>query len=215
MAVAVRLTGALIVLLSLTGCVHATTPLQSSFTDAERDAYARDRIEQIWAMSGTDREPPADLSVIFVSPGDWGTTVVNCLSEAGFSNYTPLDYGFSWEGSASTPEEDYARLVCMASWQVDPAESGVMGPEQLGYLYDFYRESTVPCLERLGMTVLEAPTRAQFIETGGNWYPFPEGDSLTAFEMGESPWYRSFPDNDIAATCAIWPPEWGPDPRFD
>jgi len=199
---------ALLTLLALSGCVQVTQPPAAGLTDAARDEYAASAIDSYWGEPEMEALRPQNIEVTFVDRDNWGNVVVECMTAAGYSGYQSVGGGgISYSGQPA-PDERYALLLCVSQWQIDPTQSGVLNDAELGYLYDFYRETTVPCMQLVGLTVREAPTKAEFIEQGGAWIPFADGQPLTSFEMGESPWYRSAPDLDLGALCPTWPAEW-------
>lgn len=212
-----RALGALLVLLALTGCVRVATPPPGGFTDEQNIAMALDNSSQLWAGSPLSDQRPNDLQVTVVSGEEWPAAIIGCLADAGYTDYqvlgTGASAGIASTGSVSTEAEMLAETVCFSAVQIVGADRGLLNDAQLGYLYDFYRESVVPCFEISGITVASAPSRDEFIESGGAWSPSAAASvaPLTDFELGESPLYRSAPDNDLTARCTTWPPEWGTD----
>ena len=193
--------------LMLTGCVQVAHPPAPETDNAARDRYVEQAIDMMWSGSTIADQRPADLPVTFVKRGEWGPAVQACMEKGGYTGYTGQGDSLAWTGSDTREGEEFTRLVCMSTFQGDP---GILSAAQLGYLYDFYRESTVPCLELAGLDVVDAPSRAEFIESGGWWSPtmIAEGDDLSYHGIGKSPWYRSTPDKDLSKRCVTWPPGW-------
>lgn len=207
-----RVLGALIALLALTGCVQVTTPPEPGFSGAQDQAYAEDSADLMWANSPWSELRPDDLEVKVVSEADWAPAVIGCLADAGYTGYVDIGFGGIMLPDSPTEAESLAQMLCFTTWQLSAEDTGRLNEAQLGYLYDYYRESVIPCYELAGLRVGEAPSRADFIADGGSWMPsgIPT-DGLTSFEQGASPWYRSTPDNDLLARCPISPPEWDVD----
>lgn len=193
-------------LLTLTGCVQVARSPAPGLSDAARTTYGEQNLDRFWNQSGLEDRRPADIEVAFVDAQAWGDAVVDCITSAGYPGYTSVGGGISYSGDQSLPDERYTMLVCLSRWQVDPEQAGVLNNAQLNYVYDYFRDVTVPCMALAGLPVTEAQTRAQFIETGGYWRPYAAGDDLSSFDLGQSPWYRSVPNNDLAALCPTWPP---------
>ena len=202
-----RLAAVALALLTLTGCVQVARPPSAGMDNAARDAYVEQSIDTMWSNSTIADQRPADLPVTFVKRGEWGSAVELCMEKSGYTGYTGQGDSLMWTGSDTREGEEFARLVCMSTWQGDPQ---ILSAAQLGYLYDFYRESTVPCLELAGLEVLDPPSRAEFVESGGWWSPAASvsGDDLSYYGVGKSPWYRSTPDKDLLKRCESWPPGW-------
>ena len=193
--------------LMLTGCVQVVQPPAPETDNAARDAYAEQWIDSMWSNSTIPDQRPADIAVTFVKQGEWGPAVQACMEESGYAGYVGQGDSLSWSGPEISEAEELTRLVCMSTYQSDPQ---ILSAAQLGYLYDFYRDSTVPCLELAGVEVVDAPSRAEFIESGGGWFPamFAQGDGLSYYGIDKSPWYRSAPDKDLSKRCVKWPPGW-------
>lgn len=202
-----RALAALLVLLALTGCVQATHPPSSGFTDEQSMARALEYADALYPDG-----LPDGYTVTIVEPQDLGDAIVGCLAERGFDNYSAIGDGVLWEGNDAVSEaEGQAWNLCSTVWQADPADTGALNEQQLGYLYDYYRESVVPCLAMAGITLPDPPTRAQFIASGGIWQPvLPQSETYVSggFDLGSSPWVRSTPGGDLMARCPTWPPEW-------
>jgi hypothetical protein len=212
-----RALAALVALFALTGCVQAVPPPQAGFTDEQNLAMALDNSARMWASGPWSDLRPTDLQVTVVSAEEWPAAVVQCLADAGYTDYEVLGAGAGASISVTSNEisekESLAQTVCLSSWQVTGEDNGVLNDAELGYLYDYYRESVVPCYELADIPVENAPSRAEFIESRGDWAPYVvlDGSSISAFETGASPWYRSTPDLNLMARCPEWPAGWNAD----
>lgn len=197
----------LVVMMTLTGCVQATRPPASGFTEEQSMQVALDYADAVFPDG-----LPGGYTVTIVDPQDVGDVIVGCLADEGFDDYSSLGDGVLWSGDGAMSEaEGQAWMLCSTAWQADPGETGVLNAEQLGYLYDYYRESVVPCQAMAGVTLTDPPTRRQFIASGGAWQPVPPQSETYVgggYDTGASPWLRSTPGGDLMARCPIWPPEW-------
>jgi hypothetical protein len=206
---------ALLALAVLSGCASTTQPPAGGFSAAERMAYAEQSADRLWQSSPFPDQRPDGITPVLVEGDTWGSAVVLCLADAGFDGYTAQGGGVSWSGGNESEEEQLARLTCFTSFVQDPAAAGQLNSAELGYLYDYYREVTVPCLTMAGVTVVDAPTRAEFIEMGVGWSPDLSVRAMTgdSVELGQSPWYRSAAGTPLGERCPSWPPEWQLDQR--
>ena len=200
---------ALAILLALTGCVQVTHPPATGLSAEAREAYAERAMDSYWGEPEMQGLRPASIEVTFVDSANWGNVVVECITDAGYDGYESVGGGGISFAGEQTLDERYALLLCVSEWQVEPEQTGVLNDAQLNYLYDYYRDITVPCMALAGLPVVEAQTRAEFIETGGYWRPYSASDTVSSFDIGKSAWYRSAPDNDLEALCPTWPTEWG------
>ncbi len=202
-----RVFAALLTLAVLTGCVQVAHPPAGGFTDAQSTALAFAYAERVYAD-----DLPDDFTLILVEPDVLGDAIVECLAEQGFDSYRSMGDAVIWDGDgAMSDAESAAWLLCSTAWQAFPDETGALNEQQLGYLYDYYRESVIPCLALAGITLPDAPTRQEFIASHGNWQPaLPQSETYVGggFDLGQSAWLRSTPDGDLAARCPTWPPEW-------
>lgn len=206
-----RALAAVLALMVLTGCVQVARPPAHGLTAEQSMAVANARADQVWSTSPYGESTPRDFDVTIVSAGEWPYATVRCMADAGFYDYSVVgSEGVSFEGTEMHEGEMYAQLRCFAGIQADPNELGGLNPDEFGYLYDYYRQTTVPCLQMAGVEISEPPTRAEFIESQGNWAPNPtlEGNPVSGFEAGQSAWNRSTPGGDLLARCPVWPPEW-------
>jgi hypothetical protein len=202
-----RALAGLLVLLVLTGCVPTARPPAGGFTDEQSLKLALARTEGVFPDG-----LPDGYTVTLVESQDLGDAIVECLADEGFESYTSLGDGVLWSGDgAMSDAEGQAWTLCSTAWQAFPSETDALNDQQLGYLYDYYRESVVPCLALAGITLPDPPTRRQFIESGGAWQPvLPQSETYVSggFDTGASPWLRSTPGGDLMARCPTWPPEW-------
>lgn len=144
-----------------------------------------------------------------VVPGaEWATRVAACMTEAGYENYGAVD-GRVQVGKASTLSEPRAESLdffeCRVLFQRDLSEGAELNREQRDYLYDYYLESLVPCLELQGVRVEDPPTREEFAATGIGigWNPYYAMDALSFGEV--------VADDALLLACPSFPK----DARFD
>jgi len=108
----------------------------------------------------------------YVHPEDGDMTFIDCLRDLGMPVVATDPSSFSFEIPAGS-EEDFAlaQYVCWGRYpQLPPAE---LTTEQVGYLYDYFVEFKVPCLESQNQMQQEPPSREDFIASWPLkiWYP--------------------------------------------
>ncbi len=185
----------------LCGCASVTAPQPGLDSDEEADLkqYIADLNWQVTGLSDDLRPPPPRVTT--VSPDDRVPAYVKCMNIAGFDNYRATGGGGFEIGDASMDDRTDAELiadyVCNLSFEVDGQYDGWLNSGQLGYIFDYYRDSLVPCLETLGYEVQDAPSRAEFIRTLGGWHPY--------FAVRESQQALFFDDARVIDECAPMP----------
>ena len=169
-------------LLLLVGC--SATPAPEPGLDAADVDELRDYLIDIyWASTGLsdDLRPPRS-SVTVVDGSDRDAAYVKCMNNAGFDNYDAIPGGGYTIGDASMDDrrddELIADYVCGTSFEIDGQFDGVYNDAQLDYLYDYYQQILVPCLQVLDYQVAEVPTRAEFSGNWGGWHPYYSVEAL-------------------------------------
>jgi hypothetical protein len=74
----------------------------------------------------------------------------------------------------------------------------VLNAAQLDYLYDYYLESLIPCLEVNGIHIRTVQTRKQFLDRAGGWNPYVSNGGALLGGTGR-----------IAAKCPAYPEGYG------
>lgn len=67
--------------------------------------------------------------------------------------------------ATTAPDRDLVQWLCFKRYPVSPDSPDldfILNKAQADYLYDYYVERLIPCLESIGMTVGEAPRRVEF-----------------------------------------------------
>lgn len=170
------------VVLALVGC-SATPAPEPGLDPADVDELRDYLIDTYWASTGLsdDLRPPRP-SVTVVDASDRDSAYVKCMNNAGFDNYYALSDGGYTIGDASMdarPEDELiADYVCGTSFEIDGQFDGVYNDEQLDYLFDYYQQILVPCLQVLGYQVAEVPSRAVFAGNWGGWHPYFSVEAL-------------------------------------
>ena len=162
------------VVLLLAGCAPvAQLPPEPS--GAELDALIAQELDFQWQYVGLTPDAPRPTvdRIRVVSLEEAEQVHRECMVEAGYGNFRQVTA--SIYGGASNLER-LAIYICSAQYPVPPSSYGLFSDEQRSYLYDYYIEVTVPCIESTGLTVDSVPTREEFLapETHmlGLWMPY-------------------------------------------
>lgn len=178
------------VLLALAGCSTVAAP-PPGLSVSERAAL-QDRLrERAWQNTGLpDDSRPPDPLVVEVPIDEWGETYERCMANAGFPSY-------QYNGGDQPDDVTMAEYVCNVSLWPD-AEQGWYNAAQLGYLYDYFDQTLVPCIALHGGEVVDAPSRQEFFELFGGWSPY------TSMRAADT--QRIFSDKTVLRDCPPMPP---------
>lgn len=149
--------------LALAGCTAAPVaePL-SGLSDDEELLYAQSFALE-WAGIEVPNAPEVDV-VAYVPPAGWGTVVAGCMNAEGYLDYSATTYGMTYP-SRESDAESLALYTCIGRYPVRGDFSSYANEQQLEYLYDYFRDSLIPCLAGEGYLVPgTAPTRETFTE---------------------------------------------------
>ena len=159
--------------LLLAGCA-STVPVPPEPTGEELDALIARELDLQWQYVGLtpDAPRPAVERIRIVPMGEAEQVHRECMVEAGYGGFRVVEASIF--GGASNLER-LAIYTCSAQYPVMPANYGLFGEAELGYLYDYYRDVTAPCLEAAGVAVAGPPTREEYLASGsfslGLWTP--------------------------------------------
>jgi len=115
---------------------------------------------------------------------DYGQTIAQCLTEAGFD---AVGAGSAiWypggAGGAQAGAFHLAEYECNAKYTLHPKYYQRLTEQQFEVLYDYDVQWLVPCLESLGAMVSTPPTRetyiAQRLQGKLPWDPYNEAEGL-------------------------------------
>lgn len=185
--------------LLLSSCV-STTSVPSG---AELDEVRAAQLDAQWAnLDLPDERRPVDTGFEVVAIEDWAHQVASCMKSAGYTNFE--DRGGTLQIGKSDPisepvSESIDFFECRSAYQRDLTLGTALTRDQRDFLYDYYQQSLVPCLELAGVRVDDAPTREWFAQTGEGmgWNPYYAMDT---FSFGEV-----VADDELLATCPSFP----------
>ena len=170
---------AALVLLLATGCTP-TLAVPDQPTGEELDRLIARELDFQWQYVGlTPDDPRPEVERIrIVSMGEAEAVHRQCMVEAGYERFnviTAAIYG------GAGKEQRLAIYTCIAQYPTPPASFGLFSEAQLDYLYDYYMQVTVPCLEANGMAVAAIPSREDFLVPSTQlkqvWTPYYSVDS--------------------------------------
>lgn len=168
-----RALAALAAMLALAGCT--TVPVgepRSGLSDAEEQLYAQSFALE-WAGIEVPGAPAVSV-VSYVPPAGWGTVIAGCMNAAGYEDYSATRSGLSYSARESDAES-LALYTCIGQYPVRGDFSAYANKAQLEYLYDYFRDSLIPCLAREGYLVPgTAPSKESFtaVTVLPRWNPY-------------------------------------------
>ncbi len=158
-------------LLALAACANPELPAEP--TPAEVRQVVLDlETEQWFTMFGEQREPQTLVRVWMDSFAEQKAAVDECMA------------------ATTAPDRDLVQWLCFKRYPVSPDSPDldfILTKAQADYLYDYYVERLIPCLESIGMTVGEAPRRVEFtrLPYGAlSWSPYARHVAATRGDAG-------------------------------
>ena len=140
------------------------------------ETFREERTSSV-SMMYPEAELPTPERVRFVLLGERAITMQACMSEQGFGSTVSDDGGLEYDG---VPESqamafEIAKYSCDLMYPLDPRYTSELSSYQVQYLFEYYVLDLVPCLEREGIDVAEAPSLQRFrdtVETATMWSPY-------------------------------------------
>ncbi|HWK19842.1 MAG TPA: hypothetical protein VNR37_03610 [Microbacteriaceae bacterium] len=166
--------------LVLVGCADVGPSPTPSLNDLSDEQLAQSTLDQAWTQFAArfpDVERPSIERVRYIDIGEWPTVIGDCMHTEGFTQVGVNAFGDGIDfGEVPAEQEEafeLARYVCTARYPLDPKISRPLDDDQISRLYDYYVGEHIKCLEELGYTIPEPPTRQSFIETYATqpWLP--------------------------------------------
>ena len=180
---------AALVLLLATGCTQ-TLAVPGPPTGEELDRLIDRQLDFQWQYIGlTPDDPRPEVERIRIVPVEEAEAVYRqCMVDAGYERFNVITA--SIYGGASK-EQRVDIYTCVAQYPTPPASFGLFSEAQLDYLYDYFMQVTVPCLEANGVPVADVPSRDEFGAPSSQlnqvWIPYysVEPDREVSFLMGD------------------------------
>ena len=176
-----RVAVAFALLLALTGCV-GTREVPPGPTRADLEAATAARIDLAWLNTGLDGivERPAVERIPLAHGDDAFARLADCVTALGYVGFMFSDgpQGFEFQSMEGGIELDtQTKLDFYTCFATAPIPVAVARPTlsgaQLDFLYDYYQEIVIPCLENNGVRVDPVPTRDEYSsDRFGTWTPY-------------------------------------------
>ncbi|MGA7096543.1 MAG: hypothetical protein WB245_03140 [Acidimicrobiia bacterium] len=139
--------------------------------------------------------------VRFIHPDEWTLVRSQCMIDKGWPVTTTPDGGISYThiGEDQQPEMQADDELCGRMFPVDPKYRQPLTVEQLTFLYDWFVNESIPCLEAEGYTNFDPPSLDVFIDTYDTegWSPYRD---LNTDQLGPGAWYA------LQEACPQGPP---------
>ena len=163
-----------------TGCVSARV-VPPGPTPGELTISVSARLDQAWFNTGLDglvERPEVEL-VEAVDDEDGFFQLAECLGKHGYAGFGMSDgpEGVQLQpisGDLPTEQMQLDFYTCFAGAPtLQQNTQPVLSSAQLQYLYDYYQESVIPCLEVAGIHIETVPTREVYLSNPyGTWTPY-------------------------------------------
>lgn len=147
-------------------------PAESPWSQTDKEATWAVVADDLWAAA-ISRHPQLARPVVAaereIDAGEIDTYLRPCLEGSGIDlgSYSALEW-------MPVAEGDYvAWYTCRVKFPL--LSSAPPNDEQVGYLYDYFTQFVVPCLEANGSAIDSAPSRDTFVREWPNqdWFPEP------------------------------------------
>jgi hypothetical protein len=177
---------------ALAGCANSEPTPQAPALEELSPQQVKDSIQraldQDWsavAEEFPDTVRPTVELVRLVTPAEQPEAVASCLRDAGYADAESRDDGALMPGTVPAGQESahaLTKFTCYAKYPIDPKYDQPPNEAQLRYLYAYWQNELVPCLEGESVSVADAPSWAVFQETYGTpemWDPYKELASVS------------------------------------
>jgi hypothetical protein len=150
----------------LSGCASAPH-LPPGPTPAQVKATVAEYNEAWWRSIAPDEPMPVVDPVEYLAPDDDGHQITDCIVKAQLPGIMSEEYTyFGITTPAAVRGYEKVQFVCSMMYPPDlshPEELGILSPEQLDYLYEYFTTRLAPCMELLGYQVTGTPTHDEFV----------------------------------------------------
>lgn len=195
-----RIAGVLVLLAALvtmSGCASgeerlspppSVPPLNSAAANQIYQQTLAEYVEHLRRSNPTIALPDVER-VRYIAPQEFAEIFVDCLSSEGFRASVTDDNGIEFEPVPDEQAEaqDIALYVCRAKYPTDSKYLAELTPEQIDWLYDDARLRLIPCIEELGFSTDDLPSRGVFSETyesDRSWNPYARIPAEGVMEVG-------------------------------
>ena len=153
------------VLATLTGC-SVGVPLPPEPTSTDSDELLTIQLDAVWDDTGLDDSlrPEVPQTEETTDTGMIGIVFARCMMDRGWQPaYFADETSASWRSlsEATSDEERLDWYACYASHPMSDA-GGLGSVARYDFVYDYYQQILIPCLEENGFHVSRAPSRNEF-----------------------------------------------------
>ncbi len=117
--------------------------------------------------------------VKFVSDSQWVAVMTACTAEYGVTDIVyHRDHTSTAEATTTTGQwaRDFANGACIIKFPPVAVKKRLKTPQQLDYIYTYYKNELVPCMASEGFAVKRMPARDRFRQTSRSgltlWSPY-------------------------------------------
>jgi hypothetical protein len=162
-----------VVVLTLAGCAQQVPPPQP-LTEQELAQYVQDEQDERWFYSPRSNETRPRVDAVLIHLDEVGGPYNDCILDDEVSDTT-----------------------CHLTYLYYPHDIGYFSASELSYVYDYFADELVPCLEARGLQVTWAPPRAEFVQAGWmSWDPYQQLGADLPPSRAEA----------VMAACPLYPP---------
>ena len=145
---------------------------------------------RMWELTGLPESMRPEVEATTVEADDWSELLDQCGDT----------------GEVATAAGAQAAIIteyeCRMSYQLSGESLGLLNEAQLDYLYDYYQDTLIPCLQVHGVEVRTVLTREEAVDIGRfgayPWNPYGEASRFTRDDPG---------DATIWGQCPAFPPD--------
>lgn len=124
-------------------------------------------------------DPPDVKLVRWTDMSNFAPTIVKCFTEQGFGAHAEGGTQLQFDQVPKSQERAFnlALYTCEAQYTIHPALTLPPSKDALAKVYDWYVNTSVPCLQAAGVDVTPPPSKSTFVETmytksGAAWTPW-------------------------------------------
>lgn len=192
----------IVAVLALAGC----SALPAEPAPGDYSEIVQERRDAVWAQSKLpDSLRPAVPAAAALPQYTAAHSFSACMLERGWTSYSATPFGYSYQdiSLATSESERLDWYECFAAYPVDSTYT-LQSVAQFDFLYDYYQDTLIPCLQENGFPITDAPTRLEFRTTWVGW-----SDPLFPFLW--NPYYRlqqngAVDTTALEASCPPQPP---------
>ncbi len=150
-------------LATLAGC-SVGVPLPPDPTSRDTDELLTMQLDAVWDDTGLDDSLRPEIQPERATDSALlGPTFARCMMDRGWTAYFADETSANWRAmsEARSDEERLDWYACYASLPMSDV-GGLGSVARYDFVYDYYQQTLIPCLEGHGFHVFQAPSRNEF-----------------------------------------------------